>query len=61
MPRKRAPRHPDDGEVSTPPASRLDLIEAKLEAMQQTLDIQFTRMAAMQAELDLMKAKQRSS
>ena len=63
MPRK-TPRPADESdgdEVPKPPASRLDRIEAKLEAMQQTLDVQFTRMAAMQAEFDLMKAKQRSS
>jgi hypothetical protein len=41
--------------------SRLDRIEAALESVQQTLDVQFKRMAAMQAEIDLLRAKRRSS
>ena len=64
MPRKQTPGGPDEGDSGEGPASRmsrLDRIEAKLEAMQQTLDVQFTRMAALQAEVDLMKAKPRSS
>ena len=40
---------------------RLDGLEAAIAAIQHTLDVQFTRMAAMQAEFDLLKAKQRSA
>ena len=42
------------------PSSRRDRLEAAIEAIQQTLDIQFKRIAAMQAEIDLMRAKRRS-
>ena len=38
---------------------RLERLEALLQAMQQTLDTQFRRMATMQAELDHLKARQR--
>jgi hypothetical protein len=40
---------------------RLDGREAAIAAIQHTHDVQFTRMAAMQAEFDLLKAKQRSA
>jgi len=36
-------------------------IEAALQAIHHTLDAQFKRMAAMQAEIDLLEGKQRSS
>jgi hypothetical protein len=48
-------------EISDPSKSRLERVEAALEAIQQTLDVQFKRMAAMQAEIDLLRAKRRSS
>jgi hypothetical protein len=40
---------------------RLDGLEAAMAAIQHTLDVQFTRMAAMQTEFDLLKAKQWSA
>ena len=65
MPQKETSQrqHSDgDGAVHIDPSmSRLDRIEAALELVQQTLDVQFRRMADMQAELDLMKAKRRRS
>ena len=44
-----------------PLKSRLERVEAALEAIQHTLDVQLQRMANMQAEIDLLKAKRRSS
>jgi hypothetical protein len=44
-----------------PKAERIERIEAALESTQLTLDVQFKRIAAMLAEIDLMRAKQRSS
>jgi hypothetical protein len=41
--------------------SRLDRIEATIESIQQSLDVQFNRIAAMQAEIELLRAKRRSS
>jgi len=41
--------------------SRIDRLEAAIEAIQQTLDVQFKRIAALQAEIDLMRVKRRSS
>lgn len=35
---------------------RLEHLEAVIDTIQQTLDVQFKRMAAMQAELDLLRA-----
>lgn len=39
-------------------AQRIARLETVIEAMQQTLDTQFKRIAAIQAELDHVKAKQ---
>jgi hypothetical protein len=67
MPQKQArTREQGDGDgdarpLSDPSMSRLDRIEAALQSVQQTLDVQFKRMAAMQAEIDLLRAKRRSS
>ena len=66
MPQKQTrPRQRDgDGDArafSDPSGSRLDRIEAAIEAIQQTLEVQFKRIAAIQAELDLLQAKRRSS
>ena len=44
-----------------PSTNRLDRMEAALESIQQTLDVQFKRLAAMQAEIDLLRPKRRSS
>ena len=38
---------------------RLASIEAAINEVRRTLDIQFQRMAAMQAEIDLLRAKKR--
>jgi hypothetical protein len=40
------------------PADRLAEVEATITAIQQTLDVQFRRIAEMQAEIDRLKAKQ---
>ncbi len=67
MPQKQTrTREQGDGDgdarpLSDPSMSRLDRIEAALQSVQQTLDVQFKRMAAMQAEIDLLRAKRRSS
>ena len=45
-----------NGRVHTD-TERLERLEALLEAIQQTLDTQFRRMAAMQAELDQLKTQ----
>jgi len=47
--RPTAPRAVDD---------RLEHLEAVIQSMQQTLEVQFKRIAAMQAELDLLRARQ---
>jgi len=44
-----------------PLLSRQARLEAAIESIQQTLAVQFKRMAALQAEVDLLKAKQRAS
>jgi len=36
-------------------------LEAALQSIHHTLDLQFKRMAAMQADIDLLEGKQRSS
>jgi len=41
--------------------SRLDRIAAAIESIQQTIDAQFKRIAAMQVDIHLMRAKRRSS
>jgi hypothetical protein len=41
--------------------NRRDRIETALQSIQHTLNVQFDRKAAMQAEIDLLKGKQRSS
>lgn len=46
--------------IDAPPASRL-AIEQRLEAAEQELRIQFTRIAQLQAQLDLLLATLRSS
>ena len=59
----RGTRQDGDGDaraLSDPSMSRVDRLEAAIEAIQQTLDVQFKRIAAMQAEIDLMRAKRRS-
>jgi hypothetical protein len=64
MPQKGvSPRsHGGDGAVpGAPSTNRLDRMEAALESIQETLDVQFMRLAAMQAEIDLLRAKRRSS
>ena len=67
MPQKQTPtsqQRDGDGDArafSDPSKSRRERVEAALESIQQTLDVQFKRMAAMQAEIDLLRAKQRSS
>lgn len=67
MPQKQTPtRQQGDGngdarKFSDPSKSRLERVEAALETIQQTLDVQFKRMAAMQAEIDLLRAKRRSA
>jgi hypothetical protein len=38
---------------------RLQRIEASIQHIQETLDVQFRRIAAMQAELDLLRMKQK--
>ncbi len=64
MPRTSpALRHqPDrDGPVTPPtPSDRLADLEAAVAEMQHTLDMQFRRMAAMQAEIDRLTAKNRN-
>jgi hypothetical protein len=40
---------------------RLERIEAALDAMQRSLDVQFNRIAGMQAEIGLLRAKRGSS
>jgi hypothetical protein len=51
-------REPGDGppKHGTQP-DRLAALEATVAAMEQTLDVQFKRMAAMQAEIDHLTAK----
>jgi hypothetical protein len=67
MPQKQTPtgqQGDGDGDArafSAPSGSRLERIEAAIEAIQHTLDVQFKRIAAMQAEIDLLRAKQRST
>jgi hypothetical protein len=67
MPQKQTPTGQQPGgdgdprASSDPSKSRLERVEAALESIQQTLDVQFKRMAAMQAEIDLLRAKRRSS
>jgi hypothetical protein len=59
MPRvSPAPRPPSgNGEPkSAPQQDRLAQLEAAVERIEQTLDVQFTRIAAIQADLDLLKA-----
>jgi hypothetical protein len=64
MPQKQTPTSQQgDGDaraIGDPSKSRLERVEAALESIQQTLDVQFSRMAAMQAEIDLLRAKRRS-
>lgn len=65
MPQKqtRGTRQDGDGDArvsSDPSMSRVDRLEAAIEAIQQALDVQFKRIAAMQVEIDLMRAKRRS-
>jgi hypothetical protein len=45
---------------SKPPPDRLTLLEAAVASIHHTLDVQFQRMAAMQAELDQLAAKNRN-
>ncbi len=45
----------------SPVLNRRDRIEAALQSIHHTLDVQFKRMAAMQVEIDLLKGKHRSS
>jgi hypothetical protein len=67
MPQRQTPtRQPGDGDgharaFSDSSKSRMERLEAAIESIQQTLDVQFKRMAAMQAEIDLLRAKRRSS
>ena len=65
MPQKQTPTpQQGDGDArafSDPSKSRLERVEAAPESIQQTLDVQFKRIAAMQAEIDLLRAKRRSS
>jgi hypothetical protein len=54
---------PDDGSpVSSGHRSdRLAALETAVAAIQQTLDVQFARMAQMQAQIDLLTAKDRNN
>jgi hypothetical protein len=67
MPQKQTrTRQQEDGDgdakaFSAPSGSRLERIDAAIETIQHTLDVQFKRIAAMQAEIDLLRAKRRSS
>ena len=58
-----APRSIGDGHsdrVSVPQTDRIASIEAALATIQHTLDVQFKRMAAMQAEIDQLSAKKQT-
>jgi len=64
MPRTSSAVRSPSGDGSPPSGSqhdrdRLSHLEAAVAAMQQTLDVQFKRIAAMQAELDRLTAKDR--
>ena len=59
--RPQQPRKRDGGNDHVPQSraadtDRLGRIEAILETIQQTLDVQFKRIASLQAEVDLLKA-----
>ena len=61
-PRHMLPRRAGgDAPVRDRSMSRLDRIAAAIESIQQTIDAQFKRIAAMQVEIHLMRAKRRSS
>jgi hypothetical protein len=65
MPQKQTRTRPQgDGHATASTdhsLSHLERIDAALESIHQTLDVQFKRIAAMQAEIDLLRARQRSS
>jgi len=64
VPPKETPQRRANGDRRAPTEpllSRQARLEAAIESIQQTLDVQFKRMAALQAEVDLLKAKQRAS
>ena len=60
-----APRRPSTGDGSSPlsdhRSDRLATLEAAVAAIQQALDVQFARMAQMQAQIDLLTAKDRAN
>jgi hypothetical protein len=62
MPRTSPAGRPQFGNGAAraaPSSGRLTNLEAAVKVIQQTLEIQFVRMAAMQAELDHLAAKKR--
>lgn len=56
-PRRRSPD--GNGAFDERPEDRVAKLEAAIAAIQSTLDIQFKRIAAMQAELDHLTARRR--
>ena len=55
-------RQPVSGDGKVTPDNQSDAVarlEAAIRQIQETLDVQFKRMAAMQAEIDLMRMKQK--